>query len=516
MPGPRAPDAMGRLKVHLATIADLKSAASLLRWDQETKMPPGGVRVRAEQLATLSRLSHQLFVSSTTQELLAAAEAAAKNLDSDSDEAALVRMARRDFDIASKLPTEFVAERAKARSLSTEAWREARPQSDFRAFEPWLAKMVDYARRTADYLGYTEHPYDALLDTFEPNMTTKQIDALFARLREVTVPLVHKIVERGQVVDAGFLNLEYDKEGQRKFGLMVAEAFGYDLSRGRLDESPHPFASGFNIGDVRITTRYFSNYLPTAIFGIFHETGHAMYEQGVSPALERTLLARGASLGLHESQSRMWENLVGRSRQFWEYFFPRLREQFPRQLGNVDAETFYRAVNLVQASPIRVEADELTYNLHIMIRFELEKQLLEGTLAVKDLPEAWNEKTRQYLGLTPPNDADGVMQDIHWSSGSIGYFPTYTLGNVISVQLFEAAQRAHPNLTDEFRHGRFSMLLSWLREHVHRHGRKFFPAEVLKLATNSEMTPEPYLRYLQTKFGEIYGISAGAAMAATD
>lgn len=503
------------LKTRLGTIHDVNSAAAVLRWDQETKMPSGGAKGRAEQLATLARLAHQMFVSADTQQLLAAAEEVAGSLDPDSDEAGLVRMTRRDFDIASKLPAEFVAERARARSLSTEAWREARPHNDFAGYRPWLERMVDYTRRTADYLGYTEHPYDALLDLYEPHMKTREVDALFARLREVTVPLVNAIVERGPVVDAGFLALEYDRDGQRTFGLMVAEAFGYDFTRGRLDESPHPFASGFNTGDVRITTRYFPNFLPAAIFGIFHEAGHAMYEQGVSPALERTPLARGASLGVHESQSRMWENLVGRSRPFWEHFFPKLQEQFPKQLGRIDVDTFYKAVNSVQPSPIRVEADEVTYNLHIMLRFELEKQLLEGKLAAEDLPEAWNAKTEEYLGLTPPNDADGVMQDIHWASGSIGYFPTYTLGNVISVQLFEAALRTNPGLTDEFRGGRFSALLSWLREQVHQHGRKFFPRDLIRRATDQDLTPEPYLRYLETKFGAIYGIRAGAA-AATD
>lgn len=511
-----APKPIQNLRTHLGTISDLNSSASVLRWDQETQMPPGGAAGRAEQLATLSRLSHQTFTSQETQQLLKAAEAAAAELDPDSDEAALVRMTRRDFDIATKLPTDFVAERAKDRSLSTEAWRDARPRNDFAAFRPWLAKVVNYARRAADYLGYTGHPYDALLDTFEPNMTTREVDVLFARLREVSVPLVRAITERGKVIDASFLTLEYDPENQRAFGLQVAQAFGYDLRRGRLDESAHPFASGFNPGDVRITTRYFPNYLPAAIFGIFHESGHAMYEQGVPASLERTPLSRGASLGMHESQSRMWENLVGRSRPFWQHFFPLLRERFPRQLGRVDSEAFYRAVNMVQLSPIRVEADELTYNLHIMIRFELEKRLVDGTLSVANLAEAWNDKTEEYLGLRPVSDADGVMQDIHWSGGSIGYFPTYTLGNVISVQLFEAAQRAHPGLKDEFSQGRFSTLLGWLREHVHAHGRKFFPRDLLKRATGSDVTPEPYLRYLQTKLGEIYQVQAAAPAAASE
>ena len=511
---PAVLEAVERLKTHLTMIADLRSAAAFLRWDQETLMPVGAASARAGLLATLSRLSHELFTSAETGRLLEAAERVAGSLDPDSDEAALVRMTRRDYARLTKLPADFVAEKARESSLSTQIWREARRRNDFPAFRPSLLKMVDYARRTADYLGFTDHPYDALLDLYEPDMRASEVDAIFARLREVTVPFVRAIAARGPVVDDAFVREDYPEEGQRAFGLKVAEAFGYDLRRGRLDVSAHPFATGFNVNDVRITTRYQRRYLPSAIFGIFHEAGHAMYEQGVSPTLDRTPLARGASLGLHESQSRMWENLVGRSRPFWEHFYPALQEQFREQLRRVDVETFYRAVNVVRPSLIRVEADEITYNLHIMLRFELEKALLEGSLRVEALPEAWTEKMRSYLGETPPSDADGVMQDIHWSQGSIGYFPTYSLGNIISVQLFEAARKAHPSVLEEIRRGQFSTLLGWMRQHVHRHGRKFLPREVLKRATGSELTVEPYLGYLQRKFGEIYGVRTGGAAAA--
>ncbi|MBI4278116.1 MAG: carboxypeptidase M32, partial [Armatimonadetes bacterium] len=271
--------------------------------------------------------------------------------------------------------------------------------------------------------------------------------------------------------------------------------------------SAHPFSSGFGRGDVRITTRYNLRYLPSAIFGIFHEAGHAIYDQGVSPSLERTPIGNGASLGFHESQSRLWENLVSRSRPFWRHYFPRLQRVFPEALGGVDAESFHRAVNRVQPSLIRVEADEVTYNLHIILRFELERQVLEGALAAEDLPQAWNAKMNEYLGMVPPTDADGVMQDIHWSSGSIGYFPTYTLGNVISVQLFEAARQAHPGLLDAIGRGEFGALLGWLREQVHRHGRKLFPRDLLRRATGADLTPEPYIGYLWEKYGEIYGVA---------
>ncbi len=506
MPDGSLPEAVNALRAHLATVADLRATAAILRWDQETYMPPRSAAGRAEQLGTLTRLAHDLFVSSRTRDLLTAAEAVLNQLDPDSDEAALIRMTRRDYDRLSRLPAEFVAARARAASLSTQIWRDARRRNDFPAFRPALAEMVDFARREADYIGFQDHPYDALLDHYEPGMTSKDVDRLFSRLREVIVPFVRAIAERGPVVEARFLSAEYDPAQQRAFGLKVAEAFGYDFSRGRLDESVHPFETSFHPDDVRITTRYQQNYLPSAVFAIFHETGHALYEQGIPPTLARTCIGRGASMGLHESQSRLWENLVGRSRPFWQHYYPILQDHFPN-LQQVELEAFYRAVNRVEPSLIRVEADEITYNLHIMLRYELEKQLLEGALAVENLPDAWHERMQAYLGLTPPTDADGVMQDTHWSSGSIGYFPTYTLGNVVSVQLFDAARRAHPTMLEDIGRGSFATLLGWLRERVHRHGRKFLPREIIRRATGAELTPEPYLRYLQQKFSEVYGVT---------
>jgi carboxypeptidase Taq len=507
-----APETIQVFKDHLAVISDLRSAAAVLRWDQETHMPPGGAMGRAMELATLTRLAHEAFISPRTRELLEAAERIAGTLDPDSDDAALVRMMRRDFDRQAKLPPDFVADRAREASLSTEVWKQARQQNDFPAFQPSLQKMVDFARRTADYLGYTEHIYDALLDLYEPDMKTREVDAVFARLREVTVPFVRAIVARSGEVDDAILYQEYPEDRQEAFGLAVAQAFGYDLSRGRLDVSAHPFASSFNTGDVRITARYKRRDLGEAVFGIFHEAGHAIYEQGVAPELNRTPLGHGASLGLHESQSRMWENIVGRSRPFWEHALPLLRQHFPDQLRGVDPDAFYRAVNRVEPSLIRTSADEVTYNLHVMLRFDLEKAMLEGRVTAAGLSAAWNAKMEEYLGVTPPTDADGVMQDIHWSGGSLGYFPTYVLGNVISVQLFEAARATHPSIDAEIGRGRFTTLLGWLRQHVHRHGRKFLPREILQRATGSPLTAEPYLRYLQRKFGEIYGITtAGTA-----
>ncbi len=501
-------EAVARLRAHLAPILDLGAAAGVLSWDQQTHMPPGGGRARAEHLSTLRRLIHEMFTAAQTRALLEAAEAEAGSLDPDSDEAALVRMTRRDYDRSTKLPSDFVAERTRAAATSVEVWRKARPANDFALFRPHLEQMVDFARRTADYIGFEDHPYDALLDAYEPKLTSREVTALFATLRQRTVPLVRAIAERGDVVDASFLTRKADEAKQEAFGREVVERFGYDFSRGGLTRAPHPFAAGFSRDDVRITTRFVPHNMTSAFLGIFHEAGHAMYGQGASPALERTNLAGGAGLGVHESQSRMWENLVGRSRPFWQYYFPRLRALFPEHLADVDAEIFYRAVNRVTPSLIRVEADEVTYNLHIILRYELELALLEGTLEAKDLPAAWNARMRQFLGITPPTDADGVMQDIHWSTGSIGYFPTYALGNVMSAQLFDAAQRAHPSLMEQIGRGEFSALLEWLREHVHQHGRKFFPQDLLERATGSPLTPEPYLGYLWQKFGDIYGVAA--------
>jgi len=501
-----ARQALEELKAHLGTIADLQSAVAVLDWDQHTYMPPGGAETRAAQLATLSEIAHHQFASDRTNALLAAAEPLLDSLAPDSDDAALLRVTRRDLTKASKLPGEFVAERQHAASRSTQVWQEARQRNDFAAFRPHLERMFDLARREAEYLGYREHAYDALLDNYEPGLTCREVQVLFDRLLEVTVPLVRAIAAGPAA--AGVLDREYAEAPQRAFGLSMAEAFGFDTTRGRLDVSAHPFSAGFSRDDVRITTRFQRRGLG-AVFAIFHEAGHAMYNQGVAASLQRSPLAEGASYGMHESQSRLWENLVGRSRAFWDHAFPALAQAFPAQLGAVDAEAFYRATNRVRPSLIRIHADEVTYNLHIILRFELEQAVLTRALRVADLPGAWNAMMASHLGLTPPTDTDGVLQDTHWAAGLIGYFPSYTLGNVVSVQPFEAARRAHPHLADEIRRGQFGALLGWLREHVHVHGRKMLPRELLERATGSALTAEPYLRYLREKFGQLYGVSAG-------
>jgi len=497
---------LNQLKTRIAEIQDLRKAGALLSWDQQTYMPPGGAAARAEQLATLQKTAHTWFVSDEIGQLLEDLETEAASWDYDSDEASLVRMLTRDYRKARKLPPDLIAEIARVTTLAFEAWTRARQDSDFPLFLPHLEKIVELNIRVAEALGYQECIYDPLLDQFEPDMKTAQVAAIFAELKAELLPLVRAISERLDRVDDSVLHRPTDVDKQWQFGLEVIKDIGFDLERGRQDKSVHPFTTSFSIGDVRLTTRLDPNYFPTALFGTLHECGHGLYEQGIDPALERTSLDDGASLGVHESQSRLWENLIGRSRPFIQHYFPRLQALFPEQLGEVDSETFYRAVNRVQPSLIRVEADEVTYNLHIMLRFELENDMLEGKLRVADVPEAWNAKMQEYLGLVPPNDRLGVLQDVHWSSGLFGYFPTYTLGNLLSVQFFDQAKQEVPDLLDQIASGKFEALLAWLRNAIYRHGRKYTPGELVQRVTGQGLTARNYLNYIRTKFSEIYGL----------
>ncbi|MDQ3815413.1 MAG: carboxypeptidase M32, partial [Armatimonadota bacterium] len=497
--------AIAKLKEHLAEIADLHVASGVLGWDQQTYMPPGGGPRRAEVMGTLSRLAHTKFTSEETVRLLDAAATEVESLPADSDDACLVRIVRRDYEKSRKLPDEFVAAQTRDAILSNEVWRHARLDNDFAAFQPHLIRMVDYARRQADLYGYEAHPYDALLDDYEPELTTADVRRVFGILKAEQVPLVQKCAASPQP-RTDFLHRECPEERQGQLGLHIVSDFGYDLKRGRLDVAPHPFETSFGRDDVRITTRYDRRFPQQAIFGIFHEAGHALYEQNVSPSLARTPLSAGASMVFHESQSRLWENIVGRSRALWQHYFPMLRSLFPDAFSDVTAEEFYRAINRVEPSLIRVEADEATYNLHIMLRFDLETALMSNELSVAELPEAWRAKMQEYFGIAPPNDRDGVMQDTHWSSGSFGYFPTYALGNVMAAQIYDTALQAHPEITDEIGQGRFATLLDWLAEHLYQHGRKFLPRELAPRVTGRPLDPQPYIAYLKAKFGELYGV----------
>lgn len=493
----------------MAEIRAIHDASAVLGWDQQTYMPPGGAGGRAEQLAVLGAISHRMETDDETARLLEGAEREAGDLTDDSDEAAYLRMARRDFDHAAKLPTALVAEIARVTALAYEEWSQARAASDFSRFAPWLEKVLDLNRQVAGHLGYQDEMYDALLDQYEPGMKTAQVRSLFEAVKPTLVGLVKDIAAQGpDAVDDSILAREFPEDRQKKFGETVVSALGFDWTRGRQDKAVHPFCTSFTRGDVRITTRFDTHFLPMALFGSMHETGHALYEQGVAPRYDGNVLGGGASLGVHESQSRLWENLVGRSRAFWQRFYPDLQAAFPESLGDVSPDAWYRATNKVEPSLIRVEADEVTYNLHILLRFEMETEMLVGRLSVADAPAAWNAKMQEYLGLTPPDDAQGILQDVHWSGGSLGYFPTYSLGNVLSVQFFEKANAdLGGQIAAQVAQGEFAPLRGWLGENIYQWGRKYLPNELVQRVTGGPLDPAPYLRYLKTKFGEVYGLS---------
>jgi carboxypeptidase Taq len=413
---------------------------------------------------------------------------------------------RRDYRRERQVPAQWVAEFARVTSTALLAWQDARGASDFARFQPHLERIVAMRREYAGFFAPYASIYDPLLDTYEPGMKTAEVRVVFATLRPPLVALVQKVGEHAGAVDDSCLKGDFDELAQWDLGLQVLRRIGYDFDRGRQDRSAHPFTTAFSRDDVRITTRVLRQLAVSSLFSSIHEGGHALYEQGIDPALARTPLGSGTSLGIHESQSRLWENLIGRSFPFWKVFYPAFQSHFP-QMRAVPLEQFYRAINKVTPSPIRVEADEVTYNLHVMLRFELELALLEGELAVRDLPAAWNDRTREFLGILPPDDAQGVLQDIHWSMGDLGYFPTYTLGNLVSVLLYDCALEQKPSLGRELEQGEYSGFLGWLRENVHRHGAKFEPLELLRRVTGGGLRAEPYLEYLTHKYGEIYGFS---------
>jgi carboxypeptidase Taq len=496
-------DQLRHLKDLLARVDDLNGAADVLEWDQETYMPDGAAQARAHQIATLRKLAHEFFTADEVGRLLEDLAPGLSEADPVSTEASLVRVARRDYDKATRIPAALVAEMAEAVALGKQAWKQAREMNTFRTFAPHLERLIDLNIRKAEALGYKERIYDALLDQYEPGMTTFEVERVFKDLRTELVAIVQAISAHLKPDDA-ILHQHYHKQKQWEFGVEVIRDFGYDFNRGRQDLSAHPFTTSFSITDVRLTTRVHERFFPTALFGTIHEAGHGLYEQGIDLELDRTPLADGASLGMHESQSRLWENMVGRSRAFWEHYYPRLQQVFPDPLGSVALDTFYRALNKVEPSLIRVEADEVTYNLHIMLRFELENLLLENRVTVQDLPELWNTKMQDYLDVRPGKDADGVLQDVHWSLGAFGYFPTYALGNLMSAQLFDRASRDIPDLEAQIAAGRFGDLLGWLRTNVHRYGRKLTAAEILQRATGENLQASNWLSYIRKKYGELY------------
>ncbi|MBI4670277.1 MAG: carboxypeptidase M32 [Chloroflexi bacterium] len=493
-------------KAIIADVDDLYKAQSVLNWDQQAYMPPGGAQARASQVATLSRLAHERFTSERVGALLDLLSAETRDLPYEDDTVSMLRVLQREYVKAVRLPAAFVAELAEASGLATTAWAQARAANDWHGFESHLAHMLELKQREAEYLGYSDRMYDALLDEYEPGMKTAQVTEIFDAVRRELVPLVQTIRAHSDRVEDAAVLRHYDPDKQWALAHEALRAIGYDFERGRMDRVPHPFCTTFSNHDVRVTNRILPDFFNSCLFGALHEGGHALYEQGSPDKFERTALAGGASLGVHESQSRLWENLVGRSRAFWEFFFPKFKRTFRKNAADLDAEKMYRAVNKVQPSLIRVEADEVTYSLHVMLRFEAENLLLENKLRVAELPAWWDEAMSSYLGITPPDVAQGVLQDVHWSMGLYGYFPTYSLGTFFSAQLFEQARKELGNLDAQFAQGEFEPLRQWLQQKIYQHGRKFTLNELANQITGEPLQTRSYIAYLKNKYAEIYGL----------
>ena len=486
------------LKERLYDINALHAAAAIFDWDQQCFMPPGGAEARSHHTSILGRMAHEMLVADETARLI---EEAGKSVAEGSVDAALVRVTKRNYDLATKVPSSLVAAKLQLAAIAHEQWVKARKGNDFASFAATLEKMFDICRQEAEHLGYEGHIYDALLDQYEEGARKTDVEAMFGKVREPLVDLVAEIAQQPEV-DSSFLKGDWPIEGQRSFTEAIVRAIGFDFERGRQDTAPHPFCGGWSVDDVRLTTRFLPN-LSSAVFGSLHEAGHGMYEQGSPQEWDRTPLAGGVSLGVHESQSRFWENIVGRSREFWVRFLPDLQRTFP-SLSSVSLDAFHRAVNKVEPSLIRVEADEVTYNLHILVRFELECALLEGSLKVKDLPEAWNTKYRDYLGITPPSDSEGCLQDVHWSAGLVGYFPTYSMGNLLSYQIYSTMTSEIGDQRAAWSAGEFGATLGWLQERIYSQGQRYTPRDLVERVTDKPMGSEDYLAGIGAKYRSLY------------
>jgi carboxypeptidase Taq len=493
-----------QLKKLFAEVSDLRMAQAVLEWDQSTYMPAGGTHARAQQTALLARLAQEKATDPHIGHLLDALQPYAECLPDDHPDAAFVRVGRRNYERALKVPPAFMGEIYQLGAESYDAWAKAHPENDFNAVKPYLEKILDNSRRLADYFPGYEHIADPLIDYVDQGVKATALRQLFAELRRELVPLVQQITALPPADDS-CLKRHFDRQGQLAISKELVRQIGYDFQRGRLDLTLHPFTTRFSDGDVRITTRVNEHDLSDCLFSCIHEAGHALYELGIRPEFDTTPLGLGTSAGVHESQSRLWENLVGRSREFWAYAYPRMQAAFPAVLDDVSLETFYRAVNKVQRSLIRVDADEVTYNLHVMIRFELELMLLEGKLRVDDLPEAWHARYQADLGVRAPDDRDGVMQDVHWFAGIIGgAFQGYTLGNILGSQFFNAALKEHPDIPAEMQSGKFDTLHRWLIDHIYQYGSMFTADELVERVTGGSLSIQPYMAYLRSKYGELY------------
>ncbi|MGH7178632.1 MAG: carboxypeptidase M32 [Tepidisphaeraceae bacterium] len=486
--------------------AVLYSVDSLLGWDERTQMPRTGTAGRAEMGSLVARLQHEKFTSPRIGELLGTVESSDMLKDPICDAAVNVRDIRREYDRARKLPASLVEEMSRTRSLAEDVWIDARKNSDFKSFQPWLEKTLKLKQQAAECYGYKDHIYDALVEDYEPGATTREIKAVFDSLRPKLAELIKRVVDSPKKAPVGILQRKYPLEAQQKICRGAASVIGFDFNAGRLDVSVHPFCAGIGPGDTRMTTRYREDDLTGALFGVMHESGHGMYDQGLDAKHWGTPRGSYISLGIHESQSRMWENLVGRSRAFWKFFMPSMRGAFADTLKDVSDDDFVFAANSIQPSLIRTESDEATYNLHIMLRFEMEQRMLAGELAPKDVPGAWNERMKKDLGVTVPDDAHGCLQDTHWASGLLGYFPTYALGNLYAAQFFEQARKELGDLDAMFARGEFKPLLSWLQEKIHRPGRTYTAPQLVKKITGSDLSPDPLMRHLSKKAKEFYGV----------
>jgi carboxypeptidase Taq len=475
----------------------------LLDWDQQTYMPKRAAEDRGNQLALIAGLAHEKLTSDELGELLTRLER--EDLSDDYVAATNVREVRREYDRATKVPKTLVQEIARASTLAKEAWTAARQESDFAKFAPHLERLLDLKRQVADHIGWDTEPYDALMDEFEPGAKAAEVQAVFDAVKAELVPLVAAIKEAPRHPDQTIRKRHCPRDAQEAFNRRIAEAMGLDFEAGRIDVSTHPFTVSMSPRDVRLTTRYDEHYMPMSLFAVIHEGGHALYEQGLDPAHTGTPMGQYISLGIHESQSRLWENQVGRSQAFWRHFYPPLQDAFPA-LADVPLEDWVFVINTVEPSLIRVEADEVTYGLHIMLRFDLERKMIRNELAVPDIPAAWNARMQNLLGITPPDDARGCLQDIHWSMGVFGYFPTYALGNLYAAQFFEAARRALPDLDEQLARGQLLPLRDWLRENIHRHGRRYRARELIKVVSGRELTHRPFVEYLHAKFKPLYGL----------
>ncbi|ERI90492.1 putative thermostable carboxypeptidase 1 [Clostridiales bacterium oral taxon 876 str. F0540] len=487
-------------KEYMTRIEYLNSASSVLSWDMMVSIPRKGKAYRSDVLGYLSSESYKLQTSDTMKEFIDYF-ISQENLDDVTE--SMVRNAKKSYDQTKKIPEDRYREYVVLASNSFSAWEEARAKSDYSIFKPYLEKIVKFNQEFLEYWGYEGNKYNTLLDLYEPGITVEKLDKVFGELREAIVNLLEKIQKSDVKPNTEFFYKHFTKEEQEEFGVFVASKFGYDFEAGRIDVSAHPFTTTFDNKDVRITTRYDENEFRGALFSTIHESGHAIYEQNIPDELKGTGLATGVSMGVHESQSRYYENILGRSKEFWKYFYPEAQKRF-KQFEGVSLEEFYKAINVVEPSLIRTEADELTYSLHIIIRYEIEKELINGRISLDELPKVWNEKYKEYLGVEPKNDAEGVLQDMHWSDGSFGYFPSYALGNLYGAQFLSRLLQDIPDYYSLVERGEFDKIHEWLKENIHKHGSVYKPADIIKMVTGEELNAKYFIEYLNKKYSEIY------------